>query len=547
MIVQPMTGRNPGSTSENSLENSSESTLSAHPANPAARACSGTQRVAFAAVAGWIVAGLLVLTAATWAVRAAGRAGVAVNVSVDGYTATIRTARPDVAAVLADLGLRLRPEDCLAPPGHTPITSGLQISVERARSALIEVDGLLREVYAQAATAGEMIAAASVDLSANDEIHMDGALIPPEAGLPAVPRAESLPRYARSQPWESYHPPPVRISIRRAVPITVDDGTVPFTILTTADTVGEALLREQITLYLGDRVQPGPGTQVSAGLRVHIERSMPVLVTADGNTTYTRTRGKTVGSALMDLGIVLAGGDRVTPALDQALVDNLPIQVVRVARVTLVESTPIPYESIMVPDDNLEIDNQRLAQAGRDGDYRKRWQVTYEDGVETSRVLTDEWVAAEPVTRMVAYGRKIVLRTLGTEEGELTYWRKIRMYANSYSPARAGTSATAAWYGRTRIGLTLVKGIVAVDPRVIPLRTYVYVPNYGKAIAGDTGGGIKGKWIDMGYSDHDYISWHWWTDVYLLAPAPPARQILWVLPNYPPPGWPRNRQLGPAW
>ncbi len=97
--------------------------------------------------------------------------------------------------------------------------------------------------------------------------------------------------------------------------------------------------------------------------------------------------------------------------------DDLPIRVVRVAHVTLVESTPIPYESIMVPDDNLEIDNQRLAQAGQDGDFRRRWKVTYEDGVETGRTLVDEWVAAEPVTRMVAYGRKIVPRTLETEDG----------------------------------------------------------------------------------------------------------------------------------
>ncbi|MGQ9766202.1 MAG: G5 domain-containing protein, partial [Anaerolineae bacterium] len=344
------------------------------------------------------------------------------------------------------------------------------------------------------------------------------------------------------RPWIGHAPAPVRISVRRAVPIVVDDGTVPYTIFTTAETVGEALLREQVTLYLGDRVQPGLGTPVRAGLRVHIERSIPVLVTADGRTTYTRTRGKTVGAALIDLGIVLAGSDRVIPPLNQPLVDNLPIRVVRVAQVTLVESKPIPYESILVPDDELEIDQQRLAQAGKDGESRRRWQITYEDGVETDRQLVDEWVAVEPVTRTVAYGRKIVLRTLETEEGPLTYWRKIRMYATSYSPARAGTPKTAPWYGRTRIGLTLVKGIVAVDPKVIPLRSYVYVPGYGKAIAGDTGGGVKGKWIDMGYSDWDYISWHWWTDVYVLAPPPPADKILWVLPNYPPPHFPRRRR-----
>jgi 3D (Asp-Asp-Asp) domain-containing protein len=142
---------------------------------------------------------------------------------------------------------------------------------------------------------------------------------------------------------------------------------------------------------------------------------------------------------------------------------------------------------------------------------------------------------------MVAYGRKIVPRTLETPDGPVTYWRKIRMYSTSYSPARAGTPKSAPWYGRTRIGLKLRKGIVAVDPKVIPLQSWVYVPGYGKAIAGDTGGGVKGKWIDMGFEDQNYESWHWWIDVYVLDPPPAASKVMWVLPNYPPTGFPYRR------
>ncbi len=494
------------------------------------------------AIWAWALAVVISLALALWGLVLAGRAGVAVTVTVDGYTETVQSTRRDVAALLTDLGLRLRPEDRVTPAPETELSPGLHVVIVRARRGLVEADGTLYEVFAQATTIGEMLTAAGVALNGEDELYLEGRLVSLADPLPAPSSPAGPPRFAHSRSWGGREPAPVRLSVRRSVPVIVDDGTVPYTIFTTADTVGEALLREQITVYLGDRVQPGPGTPVSAGLRVHIERSIPVLVTADGRTTYTRTRGKTVGAALIDLGIVLAGSDRVIPPLNQPLVDNLSIRVVRVAQVTLVESTPIPYESIMVPDDNLEIDQQRLAQAGKDGEFRRRWQITYEDGVETARHLVDEWVAAEPVTRMVAYGRKIVLRTLQTEEGEFTYWRKIRMYATSYSPARAGTPVTAPWYGRTRIGLTLVKGIVAVDPKVIPLRSYVYVPGYGKAIAGDTGGGVKGKWIDMGYSDWDYISWHWWTDVYVLAPPPPEDKILWVLPNYPPPDFPRRRR-----
>lgn len=51
--------------------------------------------------------------------------------------------------------------------------------------------------------------------------------------------------------------------------------------------------------------------------------------------------------------------------------------------------------------------------------------------------------------------------------------------------------------GITAIGLRARKGIVAVDPRVIPLGTKLYIPGYGEALAADTGGWIKGNRVDL--------------------------------------------------
>ena len=51
--------------------------------------------------------------------------------------------------------------------------------------------------------------------------------------------------------------------------------------------------------------------------------------------------------------------------------------------------------------------------------------------------------------------------------------------------------------GRTAMGIPARFGVVAVDPRVIKLGTYVYVENYGFALAADTGGAIKGNKIDL--------------------------------------------------
>lgn len=60
--------------------------------------------------------------------------------------------------------------------------------------------------------------------------------------------------------------------------------------------------------------------------------------------------------------------------------------------------------------------------------------------------------------------------------------------------------------GITKTGINLRKNpnlkVIAVDPRVIKLGTKVYVEGYGYAIAGDTGGAIKGNKIDVFMPSH---------------------------------------------
>lgn len=71
--------------------------------------------------------------------------------------------------------------------------------------------------------------------------------------------------------------------------------------------------------------------------------------------------------------------------------------------------------------------------------------------------------------------------------------RTITVTATAYGPDCTGCT------GKTAIGLDARSGqkIIAVDPRIIPLGSKVYVEGYGYAIAGDTGGAIKGNRIDV--------------------------------------------------
>lgn len=58
------------------------------------------------------------------------------------------------------------------------------------------------------------------------------------------------------------------------------------------------------------------------------------------------------------------------------------------------------------------------------------------------------------------------------------------------------------------LGYPLRKGIVAVDPEVIPMGSRLYIPGYGEGIAADQGGAIKGNRIDLCFSTHqEALNW----------------------------------------
>ncbi|HRW09503.1 MAG TPA: ubiquitin-like domain-containing protein [Caldilineaceae bacterium] len=476
--------------------------------------------------------GSLVVCILLWGIWRA--TGVSVLVTVDGIEQPIATHRHTVAELLLDLGIVIHPNDLITPDPSTSLADSLTIHIERARLVQIWADGRDISVASWGKTPQAILEDAAIDFGKYDQVLHNGKPMGLTAELP-LSSPEYLPStYSRGYLWDNLRVEPLQLHLQRAVPITVRDGGLPFTVQTTALTVGEALRQAEITVYLGDLVQPSLGTQISPGLRIFIQRSKPVTLQVDGRTLKTRTRALSVGDALAEIGVGVSGLDHIEPPLTTALKDDLRIAITRVREDIEIEEEIVPYETVFEPDASLAIDNQTVVNAGAEGITRKRFRVRYEDGAEVSRAEEDTWVAQEPAQRVIAYGQRIEPQTATMPDGtEITYWRKIRMLASSYSAGTAGVAKDNPWYGRTYTGEPMRKGVVAVDPRIIPLRTQVYIPGYGTGDALDTGSAIRARRIDLGYDDDNLQLWNRWVDVYLLWPPPPTHQITWVLPNYP--------------
>ena len=139
----------------------------------------------------------------------------------------------------------------------------------------------------------------------------------------------------------------------------------------------------------------------------------------------------------------------------------------------------------------------KVIAAGRPGTLEVRVRYAQRDGgpvhrsVLSSRVVraakprvVAESVGATPLSEFEAHGI-----------ARMAYIARsaIEMVATAYTAECVGCG------GMTAIGRRAGYGIVAVDPRVIPLGTRLYIPGYGFAVAGDTGGAIVGRRIDLGF------------------------------------------------
>jgi uncharacterized protein YabE (DUF348 family) len=317
------------------------------------------------------------------------------------------------------------------------------------------------------------------------------------------------------------------VLLKHAVEVTIQEqGGRAQTLLTTAPTVGEALMEAGYRIYLADLVRPSPGDPISAGTHIFVSRSHPVTILVDGHRVKTRTNRTIVGDVLADLNIVLYGDDYAKPAFDAVVTDDtestfgMEIRVVRMRHEVVINQEVIPFETRTEPSSDVELDTVVLAQPGQPGVHEQRTAITFEDNNEVSRQLIADFIAQDPQPRIYNYGTKVVLRTLNSPGGAVQYWRIIHMLATSYSANTAGTSLGASYYGKVRCGDTMRSGIVAVDPRIISLRTNVYVPGYGMGYVCDTGSAIIGKRIDLGYDDDNLKYWYSWVDVYLLTPVP---------------------------
>jgi uncharacterized protein YabE (DUF348 family) len=282
----------------------------------------------------------------------------------------------------------------------------------------------------------------------------------------------------------------------KEVTISVDGNQSK--VWTTEKLVKNILKEANIEVSEHDTLKQSLDTEVGADNKIDIQKAFQVTLVDGLENRQVWSTSTTVANFLKQQGIQLNEFDRVENNLEDVITPESKIAVVRVEKVIDVVEDSLDFAIEKKQDASLLKGKQKVVTTGEKGKISRTYEVVKENGKIVAKNLQSEKVINDPKKQVVAVGTKqLVASTTTVSRGsaEPSSGKEFYVTATAYTPYCKGCSGTSA----TGINLRSDSGlkVIAVDPSVIKLGSKVWVEGYGTAIAGDTGGSIKGNKIDI--------------------------------------------------
>lgn len=266
----------------------------------------------------------------------------------------------------------------------------------------------------------------------------------------------------------------------------ITDGAKSVTVFTHSKDVNVILRKSGI-----DYGESDAALAVKGGYRIVRPKSVTVMY--GDETVSFGTCLDTVGDVVESSGIMYTSEDFCDYEDKQRVYDGMEIRVHKVTHDESVTDTEIPFDTVTRDSIYVKKGTTKVVQAGVPGIKRSVVKNTYVDGQLIAANATSDQIISLPSAQIVEQG------VGGTIAGH-AFSYCIDMKATAYTYSKTGTN-------RTATGVSVGYGKVAVDRKVIPLGTKLYIETangktvYGSAVAADTG--VRGNTIDLFYETYE--------------------------------------------
>jgi uncharacterized protein YabE (DUF348 family)/3D (Asp-Asp-Asp) domain-containing protein len=283
------------------------------------------------------------------------------------------------------------------------------------------------------------------------------------------------------------------LRIMRAVDVTVTDGKTKIPVkIRRLDSAENAAEAAGLDLGEYDSANFSLDYQCTGGENIVINRAFDVKVFYDGKTKTLKASNNTVKALLQREGIDFSPTDVVTPSIDTQVYKDMEITINRVEYRKNSSVEIVPFKTIEKASNLQVLGHKQVISKGSDGKARVISKEKYVDGKLISREILETTQLIKPKDEIVALGKALATPYSKREFNEIILENGI---PKNYKYKLSGKSCayTARSGSGTASGRELQIGTVAVDPKIIPYGSLLYIVTqdgrsvYGAAVAADTG------------------------------------------------------------
>lgn len=240
-----------------------------------------------------------------------------------------------------------------------------------------------------------------------------------------------------------------KVNIYRARPVIIIDGNIRQKIMTPYQTANQIAKVAGIHLYDEDITEISLASNLNDGavLQMTIKRALPVNLILYGKNTVIRTQSKTIEEMLSDMKIILSDNDRTSLPINRNIVSGMSLKIWREGKQTITVDEEIDFDIETIDNADQPVGYREIRSAGILGKRNVTYEITIQDGQESSRVEIASIITEQPIKQIEVIGTKAT-----TPEEARVLGHKM-MFDYGFSEDQ-WTCLDSLWYRESRWSLT---------------------------------------------------------------------------------------------